>query len=131
MEAAESSLLSQAFRVAVQLLPFWDERPAVWFIKAEAQFILAGISSEKIKFCQVFSQLDHRYVMEVENIITFLPDEYPYTTLKTQLTRRLSLREQHICQLLRLEMGDRKPSQFLRHLRDLAPEVPDDFLRDI
>jgi hypothetical protein len=25
-------------------------------------------------------------------------------------------------------MGDRKPSQFLRHLRGLAPDVPEDFL---
>jgi hypothetical protein len=29
------------------------------------------------------------------------------------------------------EMGDRKPSQFLRHLKSLAPDVPDDFLRSI
>jgi hypothetical protein len=29
------------------------------------------------------------------------------------------------------EMGDRKPSQFLRHLNSLAPEVPDSFLRSI
>jgi hypothetical protein len=28
-------------------------------------------------------------------------------------------------------MGDSKPSQFLRHLRSLAPDVPDDFLRSI
>jgi hypothetical protein len=28
-------------------------------------------------------------------------------------------------------MGDRKPSQFLSHLRSLAPDVPDDFLRSI
>jgi hypothetical protein len=28
-------------------------------------------------------------------------------------------------------MGDRKPSQFLRHIRSLAPDVPDDFLRSV
>jgi hypothetical protein len=28
-------------------------------------------------------------------------------------------------------MGDRKPSQFLRHLRSLAPDLPDGFLRSI
>ena len=28
-------------------------------------------------------------------------------------------------------MGDRKPSQFLRHLKSLAPDVLDDFLRII
>jgi hypothetical protein len=44
--------------------------------------------------------------------------------------RRLSpSREQRILLLLTLEeMGDRKPSQFLRHLRDLTPDVPEDFL---
>ena len=76
----------------------------------------------------MISQLYHWYVTKVENIITFLLDQYPYTTLRTELTRWLSLREQHIHQLLRLEVGDRKPSQFLKHLRDFAPEVPDDFL---
>jgi hypothetical protein len=26
-------------------------------------------------------------------------------------------------------MGDRKPSQFVRHLRSLAPDIPDNYLR--
>jgi hypothetical protein len=29
------------------------------------------------------------------------------------------------------EMGDHKPSQFLRHLSSLTPDMPDDFLRSI
>jgi hypothetical protein len=33
-------------------------------------------------------------------------------------------REQRISQRRTLEMGNRKPSQFLRHLRGLAPDVP-------
>jgi hypothetical protein len=41
-------------------------------------------------------------------------------------------REQVIRQLLTLEeMGDRKPSQFLRHLRGLAPDMPEEFLYTI
>jgi len=57
----------------------------------------------------------------------------PYTTLKTKLVRRLSAsRDQRVRQLLtQEEMGDRKPSQFLRHLISLAPDVPDDFVRSI
>jgi hypothetical protein len=40
--------------------------------------------------------------------------------------------EQRHHQLLRLEdMGDHKLSQFLRHLRRLAPDVPDSFLRSL
>jgi hypothetical protein len=41
-------------------------------------------------------------------------------------------REQRIRQLLTLEeMGDRKPSQFPRHLRGLAPDVTEEFLYTI
>jgi len=41
-------------------------------------------------------------------------------------------REQRVRQLLsHEEMGDRKPSQFLRHLKSLAPDIPDEFLRTI
>jgi hypothetical protein len=130
MEAADSSSPAAVSRVTVRLPSFWAERPAVWFAQAEAQFFLAGISSETTKFYYVISQLDHRYATEVEDVITSPPERDPYTTLKTELIRRLSpFREQRIHQLLTLEeMADRKPSQFLRHLRSLAPEVPDKFL---
>ncbi|PNF23286.1 hypothetical protein B7P43_G17171 [Cryptotermes secundus] len=65
-------------------------------------------------------------------MITSLPDQYPYTMLKTEFMRWLSSsREQRIHQLLTLEMGDHMLSQFLRHLRSLAPDMPDDFLLGI
>ena len=69
----------------------------------------------------------------MEDIITSPPADGPYTTLKAELVRRLSSsRDQRVRQLLtHEEMGDRKPSQFLRHLKSLAPDVPDDFLRSI
>jgi hypothetical protein len=64
--------------------------------------------------------------------ITSPPKRDPYTTLRPELVRRLSpSREQRIRQFLMLEMGDYKPSQFLRHLRSLAPDMPDDFLHTI
>jgi hypothetical protein len=52
----------------------------------------------------------------------------PYTTLKTELAKRLCpSRHQRTRQLFTLEeMGDRKPSQFLR---SLAPDIPDNYLR--
>jgi hypothetical protein len=104
----------------------------VWFAQAEAQFALAGISSEQTKFCYVMSQLDQRYASEVEDIITSPPKRDPYTTLRSELVRRLSpLKEHRIRELLTLKMGDRKPSQFLRHLRSLIPDMPDDLLRSI
>ena len=105
----------------------------MWFAQAEAQFALASVTSEKTKFSYVISQLEYRHAAEVEDIIITPPAYEPYTTLKTQLVRRLSSsRDQRVRQLLtHEEMGDRKPSQFLRHLKSLAPDVPYDFLRSI
>jgi hypothetical protein len=104
----------------------------VWFADAEEQFSLAGISREKTKFFQVISQLDHRYAAEVEDIISCLTERDPYCMLWTKLVRRLSpSKEQRIRKLLTIEMGDNEPSQFLRHLRSLAPDVLVDFLYTI
>jgi hypothetical protein len=129
MEARNSSLPAEASRVAVRLLPLWAERPAVWFAQTEAQFFLAGISSETTKFYHVISQLDQQYAAELEDVITSPPERDPYTTLRTELMRRLSpSREQRIRQFLTLEMCDRKPSQFLRHLMSLALDAQDDLL---
>jgi hypothetical protein len=73
--------------------------------------------------------MEHGYVAEIDVIITSQTEQDPYTAIRTMLVRRLSLsREQCIRQLLTLEMGDRKPSQFLRHLRGLAPDVPENCL---
>jgi hypothetical protein len=93
---------------------------------------LSAITSERTKFKYVISQLDHRQATEVEDI-TCPPERELYKTLKSELVRRLSTsREQRARQLLmHEEMGDRKPSQFLRHLKNLAPEVPDDLFRSI
>ena len=102
----------------------------MWFAQAEAQFTLAGISSERIKFCHMISQLDHRYATEVEDIITSPSERDPYTLLRTELVRQLSpSTEQHIQQLLMVEaIGDRKLSQFLGYLKSLAPSMSDNVI---
>jgi hypothetical protein len=105
----------------------------VWFVRVEAQFALAGISDERTRFHHIMSQLDHRHPAEVEDIIICPPQRDPYSKPRTELLNRLSLsRWQRTRRILTLkEMGDRKPSQFLRHPVSLAPDVPDYFLRTI
>jgi hypothetical protein len=129
-DAAQQAVVS---RMVVRLPPFWPEQPAMWFAQAEAQFTLAGISTENTKFCYIISQLDHQYATVVEDIIRSPPETHPYSTLKAELVRRLSpSSEQRIRQLLTCEeMGDRKPSHFLRYLKSLAPDVSENVLRTI
>jgi hypothetical protein len=130
-EAPDSSQGGHIHRVTVRLPPFWPDRPRLWFAQAEAQFNLASVPSETTKFNYVVSQLEYRHAAEVEDIIILPPANEPYTTLKAELVRRLSSsRDQSVRQLLtQEEIGDRKPFQFLRHLKSLAPDVPDDILR--
>jgi len=119
MDTAEQTSSPEVHRVAVRLPTFWTDRPAVWFEQAEAQFEMAAITRQRTKFNYVVFQLNQQQAAEVEDIITTPSEDEPYDRLKAELVRRLSTsREQRVRQLLSHdEMGDRSPSQFLRHLK--------------
>lgn len=124
----------QTFRVGVRIPPFYPEKPALWFSQMEAQFALSNIKSDETKFFFITGNLDPQYASEVEDIITHPPSTDKYEKLKGELIKRLSAsREKKVKQLLmHEELGDRKPSQFYRHLLNLAgPGVPEEFLRTI
>lgn len=122
-------------RVAVKLPPFWSDKPKLWFSQADSQFTLSDITNEVTKFHYVVSQLDARIALEIEDVIENPPPLNPYTFLRTKLIDRLSAsEEQRVRQLIsEEELGDRKPSQFLRHLRSLAGSaiVQDNLLRQL
>lgn len=121
-------------RVAVRLAPFWCEDPDLWFTQVEAQFETAGIKADSTKYYTVLQQLDHKTMKEVRDIIVNPPVDGKYEKLKQELVKRLSVSHQHRLRQLMIheEMGDRKPSQFLRHLRSLGGKnVTDEFIRSI
>ncbi|XP_026331284.1 uncharacterized protein LOC113238663, partial [Hyposmocoma kahamanoa] len=125
---------SEIFKVSIRVPPFWPEEPEIWFAQVEGQFTISGITSDATKFNYVIGQLDHQFSMEVKDIIINPPVTGKYEKLKSELVKRLTAsKEKKIKQLLmHEELGDRKPSQFLRYLQSLAgPKVPDDFLQTI
>lgn len=127
----EENLTTPPHPKQIKTPPFWAEKPNIWFRQVEAQFKMFGIIDDEAKFYQVVTSLERQYASEVEDIITGPPD---YNRLKTELIKRLSAsRENKIKQLLTHEqIGDRKPSQFLRHLQHLAgPDIPSEFLKTI
>ncbi|XP_022198462.2 uncharacterized protein LOC111055518 [Nilaparvata lugens] len=121
-------------RVAVRIPPFWPADPELWFAQIENQFTLANITSDDTKFSYVAGNLDSKYAAEVRDILTRPPTTMKYEKLKTELIQRLSAsQDQKTRQLLEHEeVGDRKPTQFLRHLRALAGTVvPDSVLKPL
>lgn len=109
-------------RVSAHLPLFWRDRPVLWFAQAESHFTSSGITQDSKKYHCVVSHLDSSSSAEVEDIILGPSADRTYANLKKALTDRLSDSEQkRIKKLLsEAEMGDQKPSQFLRNLRSLA-----------
>ncbi|XP_048514298.1 uncharacterized protein LOC125501745 [Athalia rosae] len=121
-------------RLAVRIPPFNATDPELWFSMVETSFGAAGVTTDSTKFGYVVGAMDPKFAQEVREIIVNPPPHNAYTTLKTELIKRLSsTQEQKTRRLLESEdIGDRKPSQFLRHLRSLAgTAVPDSVLRPL
>lgn len=122
----------QVHKVSVRIPPFWPEEPEIWFAQLEGQFVISGITSDSTKFNYVIGQLDNKYAREVKDLILNPPATEKYATLKNELIKRLTTsNDKKILQMLRHEeLGDRKPSQFLRHLKGLyTGEFPKDLLK--
>lgn len=115
-------------RVAVKLPPFWAEAPDVWFAQVEAQFSTARITQDRTRYDYVVAHLDSRYATEVRDILANPPADDRYLHLKRELIRRLSpSQDEKVRHLLQHEeLGDRKPSQLLRYMRDLLGSTPVD-----
>lgn len=109
-------------RVAVKIPEFIAHEPELWFAMVERSFQAAGVTLEETKFGHVTGALPAKFAIEVKDVILSPPVTGAYTKLKSELIRRLSASQEEKSRRLleREEIGDRKPSQFLRHLQGLA-----------
>ncbi|XP_076686131.1 uncharacterized protein LOC143378313 [Andrena cerasifolii] len=121
-------------RVSIRVPPFWEKNPTTWFRQLESQFVLSGITQDSTKYHYVSANLENKYADVVIDIINNPPATGMYDKLKAELIRRLSdSKEQNIRRLLEHEeIGDRRPSIFLRRLQSLAGDtVSDGFLKTL
>jgi hypothetical protein len=119
-------------RVAVKIPDFISSDPKLWFAMVKGSFASAGVTADSTKFGYVVGALPPKYAVEVKDIIMTPPSGSKYVKIIDELIKRLSAsQEEKTRQLLeRVEIGDRKPSQFLRHLQNLADSsIPETLLK--
>ncbi|XP_049527491.1 uncharacterized protein LOC119458993 [Dermacentor silvarum] len=111
----------RALTILVRLPQYWDQHPSVWFLQAESQLQVAGIRSQASKFYYAFAALSPAAIDEKEKLVNAPLSTAAYDDLKAALLQRtVASQRSRIQQLLSTEvLGDRRPSQLLRRIRQL------------
>ncbi|XP_025421207.1 uncharacterized protein LOC112691264 [Sipha flava] len=106
-------------RVAIKIPDLISSDPELWFAMVEGSFTSAGVTADSTKFGYVVGALPPKYAVEVRH--------------KYDAALGHASQEEKTRQLLeRVEIGDRKLSQFLRHLQNLADSsVPETLLKTL
>ncbi|XP_064485906.1 uncharacterized protein LOC135398431 [Ornithodoros turicata] len=134
---SSSNAASSTSRKLRRFPPFWHRNPAIWFIQAETQFQLAGISQQLTMYRHIVAALPPEVAMEVADVLQAPPPRDQYSRLKTAILDGTTLTERkRLRQLLNTEeLGDRRPSQLLRSMEallgDHAPTFDAQLLREL
>lgn len=106
----------------VRIPEFWDSTPQAWFVAVENLFRLKNIKSDSSKYQHVLAALPQHVVVSVLDILKDTANGYD--ALKKALVDRNSMSEEQRLNTLLSDsnaiMGDRRPSEFYRHLEQLA-----------
>lgn len=125
--SAEIAVVSVSSRIP----EFWTDQPRLWFVQCEA-VLTPQKMSDAARFDMVVTKLGKEVVQQVSDILLKPPEVKKYDTLKERLLKVYEESEIRQFQKLlsEMELGDQKPSQLLRRMRELARErIPDETLR--
>lgn len=125
---------SEVARVAFKPSPFWETDPELWFLQLESQFKLAGISADETMFHSVIASIDTKRLMHVKDIISSPPDKNKYGAIKNVILSSFAQSESSKLRLLLqdLTLGDKRPSQLLLEMQNLASsKINDDVVRTL
>lgn len=111
-------------KVSVKNAPFNRDDPEIWFMQLEAQFGLAGVTTDNTKYSYLVAAMDNETVKCVRDKLLNPPNADKYESLKRTIIDRLcdSAKAKLNRLLSGMQLGDRKPSQLLREMQTLATE---------
>lgn len=115
----ELSSVSTSLRIP----PIWRDRIRLWFAQFEA-IMSPQKKGDQAMFELVVGHLERQDLDEISDIILHPPERDRYETLKNRLLQVYEESEQRQVQRLlsEMELGDLKPSQLLRRMKNLAAD---------
>jgi len=116
---------------SIQAPKFSKAKPLVWFQQIEAQF---AKESQKTTYCHALQALDTDIVAEVSDFTTNPPQYGKYEAFKTRVLHIFQDSEEKRLKTLlyQAELGDQRPSRFLRRLKELAEgKASDELLKSL
>lgn len=119
-----------AISLASKIPDFWQDQPRLWFLQVEA-ILAQQKAGDQSNYNMVVAKLGKEAIQQVADILEKPPEENKFSTLKARL---LSVYEETEAKRLQqlmsdMELGDQRPSQLMRRMRDLARDkIPDDTL---
>lgn len=133
-EGEQNLAEAQIARIAVKLPPIWRNNIKLWFVQAESNFDLSGITNDQTKYNNIIAAIDPETLSAVSDILFNPPTANKYNTLKERLIAEFTDSEsKQIRKLLsELQLGDDKPSHLLRKMQTLAgTSLNEDFLKTL
>ncbi|XP_053698897.1 uncharacterized protein LOC128745852 [Sabethes cyaneus] len=119
--------------ISVKLPDFWKNDPAMWFVQAEAQFVLAGVVRDETKYYHIISKIDQSVICHVSDLIQNPPVEEKYDKVKARLISRFEVSAQGKLEILlhACDLGDMRPTHLLARMQELEAglNISDDVLR--
>ena len=132
-EAGQGEIM-QISSVSPKIVNFWHDDPESWLLNMEAQFALSSVVREETKYNYLLTALPSDFQKQIKSFTKTRYEPGKYEKLKEKVIQKYEPSEARTIEqvLDKEEIGDRKPSDFLAHLRCLADTVnlPENILRD-
>lgn len=121
-------------RIGIKPPVFCQDQPDLYFIQMDSQFAVAGITVDQTKYHHVISSLDAKYLLHISDIIRNPPANGKYEAVKKALVDEFAdSGQKKVRKLIKeIELGDLKPSQLLKRMKDLANgKIDDEVLKSL
>lgn len=115
----------QAAAVTLKLPPFWPADPELWIAQVEAQFRTRNIVQDSTKYDYIVASLSPDTAGEIRELLLRPPENNKYDSIKQALLKQNEMSDQKRLQelLSKEDLGDRKPTQILRRMRQLVGDT--------